>query len=268
MSMSGGNTPHNTTPVANATPVANRSGSFMRRSPVLRSPAVLRSPGVLDSLYAPVSHETMAYNIPRLEDQPDGTKGNPYIIHANLKCMERNGGFEVVGMHDVEHNFKKYDVVEFRVHSTLNDGNKWSAEIWSSGIPHEYQYQNRAIMIIGPSVDEFSKDKDKSASKFVEDEVCPNSLSARNTQLLAIGKDADHKSNYYLLLFPQDFDLDNSVFCHDTTTIKKFKKDMSKPHPSRHREIHTGSFVIWRVALRGGMEVGEEEEDKQLPAYD
>ena len=45
----------------------------------------------------------------------------------------------------------------------LDDVKSWKAVVCSERIPNEYH--NCAIMITGPSLDQFSKDKEKSAAK-------------------------------------------------------------------------------------------------------
>jgi hypothetical protein len=227
------------------------------------NPRLFGSPGFSPAAKYP--SERKEYHIPSPEEVPNGTKENPYIIYVNLTHMERNGGFEVLGMSEVKHKHKTYDVLEIRHSHMLNDGVYWKANICVE-VPDEFQ--GRTIMISGPSVDEFSKDKDKSAAKFVKDEVCPHSKSARETQLLAIRRNPERQMNYYLMIFPEGCDLDNSVFCDDSLTIKRFKKDMAMKHPVRNKDHHTGSFAIWRIALRGGQEIGEKEEKEVYCAYD
>jgi hypothetical protein len=239
-----------------------RSSPFMQMGITSPSPfaaSASRGEAMMDGIY----------NIPPPEEQQDGTLGNPYTIHANLNAMERNSGFELNFVNEVVYNLKKYRVIEIRHPIMLHDAKEWKAVICSERIPE--LYQNRAIMISGPSVDEFSLDNVKSAAKYHADNpeiVCANSVSARGSHLVAIGKSSDRKRNYYLLLFPEGCILDNSVFCNDTTLIKRFRKDMVKNHPTHQNRTYTGSFAIWRIALRGGMEVAEEEAVESDPAYD
>jgi hypothetical protein len=198
----------------------------------------------------------------------DCLTGPTYIIHADLVNMGRNSeGFQVVYVSGVVHNMKEYNVIVIRHQAMLNDVKLWEAQVWTENIPVEYH--KRAIMITGPSLNEFSLDKDKSAAKF-PDVACSRSIAARGTQIVAVNTKQNKycKMNHYLILFEPGTILDNSVFCNGTLIIKKYRKDMAKDHPSNMRTKHTGSFVIWRIALREGTEVAEENQEPDIGDFD
>ena len=94
-------------------------------------------------------------------------------------------------------------------------------------------------------------------------------MSARGDQIFEISKEDYRKMDYYLMLFePGMVELDNSVFCNDTDVIKKFRKDMELDHPTQKKDKHTGSFVLWRIALRRGTQVTEDKEEPVIGGYD
>jgi hypothetical protein len=241
-------------------------GASASGTPDIRSPYMTRGVAAVASFasdyHTPIEN---LFSIPARESRPNGTAGNPYIIHADLEHMECNNGFQVVFVPGVEHNNKKYNIIEICHQVMLDDVKSWKAVVCSERIPNEYH--NCAIMITGPSLDQFSKDKEKSAAKFPE--KCLKSMSARGDQIFEISKEDYRKMDYYLMLFePVMVELDNSVFCNDTDVIKKFRKDMELDHPTQEKDKHTGSFVLWRIALRRGTQVAEDKEEPVIGGYD
>jgi hypothetical protein len=253
-------------------PIPDLVHAYTRAESASGAGALIRSPymmtrgaaAIASSSFASDAHEPndFLFDIPAQGDLPNGLSDRPYIIHANLVNMERNSeGFQVVYVSGVVHNMKEYNVIEIRHQAMLNDVKLLEAQVWTENIPDEYF--KRVIMITGPSLDEFSLDKDKSAAKF-PDVACSRSIAARGTQIVAVNTKQNkyRKTNHYLILFEPGTILDNSVFCNDTLIIKKYRKDMAKDHPSNTRTKHTGSFTIWRI------EVAEENQESDIGDFD
>jgi hypothetical protein len=200
------------------------------------------------------------YTIPSLENQQNGTLANPYIFHADLLYGERNMGFEVAYVNELEHNNKVYEMIEVRHPVMLPDGDKWTAKVLYDSVPAAYC--GRAILFCGPSVDVFSSDMTKSNT------ACTRTSLARSTMMTAISNDDTRNKKYFLMLFQMESVLDNSIFCRDTLEISKSYKDMSKVHPTDATLIHTGSYVIWRIALHGGRAVTQVAQTRTYAGYD
>ena len=80
----------------------------------------------------------------------DGTEDFPYIIMANLLMPERNFGFEILHMKEIEHKDFVREGFHFRISVPVPQ-----AELWEATIPHSRypSLGHRIMQFKGPSRD-------------------------------------------------------------------------------------------------------------------
>jgi hypothetical protein len=200
--------------------------------------------------------EDFYWAIPGPEESPNGTAAKPWIIHFDKQHMENHGIFQIVSCDKVTYGEKQYTVTEFRVQIALGDIGSWEATLEDPRIP--LQHKGRCVLVTGPSIDEFSKDPERSDSKWIDMTTqqsvrCTKSYEERKRQLAAITLELERKTTHYLIVCPEPIMLDNRVFCHNTNKVEKIAKDMILPHPTRTGETHTASWANFRIAHSGGV---------------
>jgi hypothetical protein len=205
------------------------------------------------------THELEYWAIPRPEDSPNGTSTKPWIIHFDKDRMENHGIFQIISCDQVTYVGHQYTVLEFRRQIALGDVGSWEANLDDPRIPPDYK--GRCVLVTGPSIDEFSKDPERSDSKWPDPSQdaaaapvrCVKAFEERKRQLAAIELDDSRKKLYYLIVCPADIILDNNIFCHNKKRVQKIAKDMRKDHPARQGEHHTASWANFRIAHSGGV---------------
>jgi hypothetical protein len=184
--------------------------------------------------------------------------------------MENHSIFQIISCEQVTHLGQQYTVMEFRRQIALGDVGSWEATLDDPRIPHDHK--GRCVLVTGPSIDEFSKDPERSDSKW-PDPVrltqqppvrCVKAFEERKRQLAAIAIEPARQITHYLIVCPEQIVLDNRVFCHNTNKVQKIAKDMRKDHPTRTGETHTASWANFRIAHDGGVVY---EQQAAAPAY-
>jgi hypothetical protein len=139
---------------------------------------------------------------------------------------------------------------------------KYKAEM-TANVPAEYK--DRALLLSVPSVNVISQNYEMSAVKF-DGETCTASMDIRKKRLRAIFVNSACHRIYYLMLTPEGYLLDNSVFCPGKNVdVKRWTHNV---YPENNNQNFFGKnqkvsahFVSWRIALCGGEVVEEADDD-------
>eukprot|EP00978_Attheya_sp_CCMP212_P019838 scaffold56192_cov32-Attheya_sp.AAC.2 len=238
-----------------------------RRTPKKRSSSRSRDPSThnrsnrLSNSRTPSRRNIMRedfrfWAIPGPEESPNGTAAKPWIIHFDKHHMENHDIFQIVSCDQVTYGGQQYTVTEFRVKIALGDIGSWEATLEDPRIPP--RHKGRCVLVTGPSIDEFSKDPERSDSKWLDMTTqqsvrCTKAYEERKRQLAAITLEPNRQTTHYLIVCPEPIMLDNRVFCHNTNKVEKIAKDMILPHPTRTGETHTASWANFRIAHSGGV---------------
>jgi hypothetical protein len=210
------------------------------------------------------------YIIPHPELETKGTVNDPHVFHADVESMELNGGygFEVTLVNDVKHENKVHPVIYVTIPCMPGDHKKYKAET-TANVPAEYK--DRALLISVPSVNVISQNYEMSAVKF-DGATCTASMNERQKRLRAIRVNNDRHRIYYLMLTPEGFILDNSVFCPGKKAdIKRwthnvFPENKDQNFFGKNQKV-SAHFVSWRIALCGGEVVEEADDDDSYDSY-
>jgi hypothetical protein len=210
------------------------------------------------------------YIIPHPELETKGTVNDPHVFHADVESMELNGGygFEVTLVNDVKHENKVHPVIYVTIPCMPGDHKKYKAET-TANVPAEYK--DRALLISVPSVNVISQNYEMSAVKF-DGATCTASMNERQKRLRAIRVNNDRHRIYYLMLTPEGFILDNSVFCPGKKADVKrwthnvFPENKDQNFFGKNQKV-SAHFVSWRIALCGGEVVEEADDDDSYDSY-
>ena len=175
----------------------------------------------------------------------------PYIIIADPKKPEQNGGFEIHELHGIEYRNYKRDAIHIR-HSTVVS----TEQDWDAVIPFKYPtLSHRSVLIRGPSQDFWHQ----SAERYHQLNFCQATKTVHETHETDLRNNPERKISHWLIVFPEGIEWENHVFSEDATHITKETVDMVesvKLNEGDKDEEETvellGSGVYWRIAKKGG----------------
>jgi hypothetical protein len=198
------------------------------------------------------NEESVLANVKQLEGmQLEGTEEFPFIIIANIEKPERNHGFEISLVPNIEVNGFTRDSFHIRKVTSPPQANDWSATIPKKKFP---SLAHRAILIRGPSQDYWHQD----ANRYHKDNLMECAVTKRTHEALqtAITDDGKRAFAYWLIVFPEHILLENHIWSGDSTNIKKDINDMQDKFLNVDENINIlGIDVYWRVAISGGEKI-------------
>jgi hypothetical protein len=172
---------------------------------------------------------------------PQGSRGNPYVIKVDIHYPESNREFEVTFVPRIIHAGWSREGFCIRKELGISEESYWSASMYREP---PYHFTNRAILIQGLKRSLAYEDFDQFNRR---DNHCVSLKEMMiNTSEALTGND-ERKLAFYLLVFPEDIELDNVVLSGDAKEIEKNKVG----NKYTFEEIDTAvMFVYWMIATR------------------
>lgn len=223
------------------TPLLN--GSFLqRKSPPASMTQVMKSPSTLSFLKAGVG---------------TGTKKNPYFICVDVSLPERNNGFDIQYVESMNFDNSLHAGFHIRRCIPIQDGQFWEATMAPSALVSG----NRAILVKGPSQSYWLRDPEKWYDRTKESK-CQATRDKHLATHVAIGEgkhgdDANNEEDrfylYWLLIFPSDITLDNTIFSPGNTRVlaAEMVGMESKLFHGKKEHTHYGAGIFWRIGVKG-----------------
>ena len=181
----------------------------------------------------------------------DGTFAYPYIVVLNLDKPERNWGFEVSLVRNIEHRNFTRDAYHIRKTSTLSQEADWNAYVPLKQYP---ALAGRAVLIRGPSQDFWHQ----KASRYHQEMKCDKTKTVHETLETQISNDTNRRYSFWLLVFPKGTELENHILSDDAVNVKKHYNDLVESVKLNEGEDDEeevellGLDIYWRIATKGG----------------
>jgi hypothetical protein len=180
----------------------------------------------------------------------DGTHEYPYIIIVNEECAERNRGFDITLVPEIEH--RGFTRNAFHIRKTVSVAH---AELLEAYIP-TVKYPtlaDRAVMIRGPSQDFWNQDAERYHAN-TETINCPPTKKKHSAIQQAIGVDVSRQLEHTLLVFKRGTKLENHVFSDDAVYVDNVVvNDMTATIKNGDDDLEVlGTTVFWQIAVAGG----------------
>jgi hypothetical protein len=193
----------------------------------------------------------------------DGTLEYPFIHIVNQENSERNHGFDIVLVPEIEHRGHTRDAFHIRKTVSVGNSGDWEAFLPSARYP---TLADRAVMVRGPSQDWFIQDTLKyHADKGNID--CEPTQKKHSATEQAIKDDPSRQLEHTLLIFKKGTKLENHIFSDDAVYIDVEVNDMSLPYDNQGELMDVmGTPLFWRIAVAGGSKLasGKSKKGKKL----
>jgi hypothetical protein len=179
----------------------------------------------------------------------DGTYEYPFVHIVNQEYPERNHGFDIVLVPEIEQRGHTRDA--FHIRKTVSVGNTedWEAFLPSARFP---TLAGRAVMVRGPSQDFFIKDTEKYHQDKGNINCAPTKKKHSATEQ-AIKDDPARQLEHTLLIFKKGVKLENHIFSDDAIYIDVVVNDMLTPIDNDGDILDImGTTLFWRIAVAGG----------------
>jgi len=193
----------------------------------------------------------------------DGTIEYPFIHIVNQEYPERNHGFDIVLVPEIEQRRHTRDAFHIRKTVSVQNSEDWEAFLPSARFP---TLADRAIMVRGPSQDFFIKD----TARYHADKdiiACAPTEKKHSATEQAIDDDPSRKLEHTLLVFKKGIKLENHIFSDDAVYIDVEVNDMTAPYDNDGEVIDVqGTTLFWRIAVAGGSKLasGKPKKGKKL----
>jgi hypothetical protein len=193
----------------------------------------------------------------------DGTYEYPFIHIVNQEYPERNHGFDIVLVPEIEHRGHTRDA--FHIRKTVSAGNTedWEAFLPSTRYP---TLADRAVMVRGPSQDFFIKNTEK-YHEDVDNIDCAPTKKKHSATEQAIKDDPSRQLEHTLLIFKKGIKLENHIFSDDAVFIDVEVNDMMTTIDNDGEELEImGTTLFWCIAVAGGSKLasGKPKKGKKL----
>jgi hypothetical protein len=180
----------------------------------------------------------------------DGTSEYPNIIIVNEEFAERNRGFDITLVPEIEH--RGYTRDAFHIRKTVSVAH---AELFEAFIPMVGKYPtlaDRAVMIRGPSQDFWNQDAERYHAN-ASNINCPPTKKKHSAIQQAIGVDVSRQLEHTLLVFKRGTKLENHVFSDDAVYVDVVVNDMTATIKNGDDDLTVlGTTVFWQIAVAGG----------------
>ncbi len=193
----------------------------------------------------------------------DGTIEYPFIHIVNQEYPERNHGFDIILVPEIEHRSHTRDAFHIRKTVSVGNSEDWEAFLPSARFP---TLADRAIMVRGPSQDFFIKDTARYHANKANIECAPTEKKHSATEQ-AIEDDPSRKLEHTLLVFKKGIKLENHIFSDDAVFIDVEVNDMTAPYDNDGEVIDVmATTLFWRIAIAGGSKLasGKPKKGKKL----
>ena len=181
----------------------------------------------------------------------DGTADFPYIIMVDPNNAERNFGFEVSYVQKIEFQNFTRDIFHIRKVIGVDQDGAWAATIPTKKYP---DLANRAVLIRGPSQDYWHK----SSERYHMDSFCDRTKLVHESLETMISTNIDRQYSHWLLVFPEETQLENHIISGDSVHVTKGTVDLVGSFEICDDKGKTqvienyGMDVHWRIAVQGG----------------
>jgi hypothetical protein len=192
-----------------------------------------------------------------------GSKYNPFLSPVDLDFPERSRDFNTHIIEGLERGDYAWKAAHIRTTVPTPDRNLWSAVIPDpSTIATEYV--GRVILIKAPSLDFYERNHDIYHHKLKCEQTKKAHRSA-DAEMKA-NKDDERHSKYYLLIFPEGTELDNShLGSSGSNTVPKYSNAITfeRKHVfNKYGKDILGTAVYWEIAFKnGGKPIGNVTDD-------
>ena len=204
-----------------------------------------------------------------------GTMKQPWIVIVDYNRPERNMGFDIQWIEGIPHMGWKRDGYHIRRAICPLDIDKWEATIPETSGGLGPAFDDRLVLVKGPSQDYWFRDTNlyHFGPKEKMRVNCKVTADAHQMTQTAITADKKSDSNirmwvYYLLIFPPapNRKLANQIFSHDEDIVPKktvpLKVDKNHKDNDIEKDVY-GIVMYWRIAVRGGVKITEIEQKKE-----
>lgn len=189
----------------------------------------------------------------------NGTKKNPFVVNVDVDYPERNSnGFHVQEVLSMRFNDSLHYGFHIRKCIPVQDSAFWEATI----APSAMVSGSRAILVKGPSQSYWFRDPVLYFNRTQNNqcEATRDAHLATNVAIADCGKrggdeaiDEDRFYLYWLLIFPTNITLDNSIFSPGNTNVlaSEVVGMQAKLMHGSKEHIHFGSAIFWRIGVKG-----------------
>jgi hypothetical protein len=187
----------------------------------------------------------------------NGTKRNPFVVTVDVHHPERNNGFDIQEVENIKFNDSLHRGFHIRKFIPIQDRAFWVATMASAPFLGCYP----AISVKGPSQSCWERNSDRYFER-IKINACEATLDAHKATVVAIGNsnggdesmDDDRRFySHWLLVFPRDVTLDNSIFSPGNTNIltAEVVGMEEKLFHGKKEHTHYGSVIFWRIGVKG-----------------
>jgi hypothetical protein len=185
----------------------------------------------------------------------EGSKLNPHIIYVQPEWPERNREFDIEFVNRIKHGDYTRSGFHIRTQASIKDINIWSASMYQ-----ESGYENRAVLVKGPSRSHWLNNVDDYHRRTG---FCNETKETHLSTVSKIATNEDRQVKFWLLIFNEDVTLDNVIFSGDPIHVDKKSIGL--------KEVVDGidcvtSFVYWIIAKKHGGFRSSEALDESVPS--
>jgi len=190
-----------------------------------------------------------------------GTKTNPNLLGVDLERPEHNREFDISLVDGMVRNSFERKGLHIRAAVHPFDHGHFSATIpRAENFPP--QFARRLILIKGPTNPMWLT----RTAEYNEDIGCSATLATHQAHDKDRTKSEPREFQYWLAVCPPEIQLDNQIFsCHETH-VKKTNNPMILGKNAKNNKANKeleGMAIYFEIALQGGREIGEMEEDEE-----
>jgi hypothetical protein len=192
----------------------------------------------------------------------EGTSDYPFLWIVNHEYPERNNGFDIHLVPEIEHRGHTRAGFDIRLTVPVANSNEWEGFIPSAKYP---TMAKRAVMIRGPSQDSFIQDTERYHKDKNTIDCEPTKKKHLATEQ-AIKDDPSRQLVHTLLIFKKGTNLENHVFSDDAIDITVQVNDMIASVDNGDGESLEvmGTTLFWRIAVAGGSKLAAAKKGKKL----
>jgi hypothetical protein len=196
--------------------------------------------------------------------QQNGRLNSPWIIQVNLTNPEANRDFDVQFVPGIDTD-KCFSRDGFFICRSIAAPD---FKLWSASIPQGYnpEYAKRIILFKGPSQDFWRRTTERFHGTGKVD--CTATKNAHSATEIAIEKNEERQTAFYLMCFPPGVILENQIFSRDEEDVPTNKNPMKSTAKQNMFEKDLRAMVLyWKIAVKGGVKIGKQvsnERDKDM----